>query len=76
MSSFPEYEDRLPRAVPVAMILFGLFGVFVGLLDPSGSGGQRPSGFTPDQMQLIRADTVAGFSPPPHPESPPRGPGE
>lgn len=68
-------EKRRSRAVPVAMTLFGLAAVFIGLGDPGGSTGSQPSALTPDQMQLIRADAVAGFPLSALPDNPPRGPG-
>jgi len=76
MSDLPyENEEKQPRAIPVAMILFGLVAVFVGLANPGGSTDPRPQGLTADQGQMIRADAVAGFPRAPLPDNPPRGPG-
>jgi hypothetical protein len=76
MSSLPEYEESRSRAVPIAMTIFGLLAVFIGLLDPGRGGQPRPSGLTDEQMALVRADAVGGFPRPPLPDNPPRGPGE
>jgi hypothetical protein len=76
MSSLPEHEEGRSRAVPIAMILFGLLAIFVGLLDPGGTSQPRPSGFTTAQRELVRADAAAGFPRPPLSDNPPRGPGQ
>lgn len=76
MTSLPDYEEGSSRAVPIAMILFGLVAVFVGLLDPGGASQPRPGGFTSAQRELVRADAAAGFPRPPLPDNPPRGPGQ
>jgi hypothetical protein len=76
MSDLPyETEDRRSRAIPVAMILFGLVAVFVGLANLGGSTDPRAQELTADQRQMIRADAVAGFPRAPLPDNPPRGPG-
>jgi hypothetical protein len=76
MSNRPEYEERNSRAVPIAMIIFGLLAVFMGLLDPGGASAPRPSGFTTAQLELARADAAGGFPRPSLPDNPPRGPGQ
>jgi hypothetical protein len=68
-------EQREARVLPFAMIAIGLAGVFLGLLDPGGSSDSRPPALPVEQIQLVRADTAAGFPPPPLPDNPPRGPG-
>jgi hypothetical protein len=75
MSSLPEYEERSSRAVPIAMIVFGLIAVFFGLLNPGGADQPRPNGLATEQLETVRADAVGGFPRPPLPDNPPRGPG-
>jgi hypothetical protein len=75
MASLPEYEER-SRAVPIAMTVFGLLAVFIGLLNPGSSDHRRVSGLTTEQMELVRADAAAGVPRPPLPDKSPRGPGE
>lgn len=72
----PESAESKSRAIPIAMILFGLIAVFMGLLNPGGAVRPRPAGLTSDQLALARADARGGFPRPPLPDNPPRGPGE
>jgi hypothetical protein len=76
MSSPSEDEERNSRAAPIAMIIFGLLAVFIGLLDPGRASAPRPSGFTTAQLELVRADAAGGFPRPSLPDNPPRGPGQ
>lgn len=76
MSSLPEHEERSSRAIPIAMIIFGLFAVFMGLLNPGGASQPRPNGLTTAQLEMVRADANAGFPRPPLSDNPPRGPGQ
>jgi len=76
VTSLPDYEERNSRAVPIAMIVFGLLAVFMGLLNPGGASAPRPSGFTAAQLEMVRADAAAGFPRPPLSDNPPRGPGQ
>jgi hypothetical protein len=49
MSDLPyETEDRRSRAIPVAMMLFGLVAVFAGQANPGGSTDPRPQALTAD----------------------------
>lgn len=50
------------RAVPMAMILFALFAVSVGLSDPSSAGKPRADKMTLSQMQQAQADIKFGFA--------------
>jgi hypothetical protein len=76
MSSLPEDQETSSRAAPIAMIVFGLLAVFMGLLNPGGADQPRPSGLATAQLELVRADAVGGFPRPPLPDNPPRGPGQ
>jgi len=60
--------------IPVAMILIALAAVLVGGANPQTTASP-PSPLTPEQTQLARADIVAGYPAPFHPDNPPRGPG-
>ena len=66
-------EERESRIVPVAMIIFGLAAVLVGGADPHGT--RLPQALTPDQLELVRADHIAGYPAAYLPDNPPRGPG-
>ena len=66
-------EERVSRIVPAAMIIFGFAAVLVGGADPHGA--RLPQALTPDQLELVRADHVAGYPAPSAPDNPPRGPG-
>ena len=60
--------------IPIAMVLFALVAVLVGTANPQTSTAP-PSALTQAQMQIARADIVAGYPAPFHPDNPPRGPG-
>ena len=76
MSPPVEESAQTHSRISIAMILFGLIAVFMGLLNPGDGTAARPTGLTVDQIELVRADANAGFPLPPLPDNPPRGPGE
>ncbi len=76
MSPPVEESARTHSRISIAMILFGLIAVFMGLLNPGDGTAPRRTGLTSDQIELVRADANAGFPLPPLPDNPPRGPGD
>jgi hypothetical protein len=70
----PEAWHR-SRLISVAVIVFGLMAVPIGLANPHGNEHRASAEHTALQRQRDRADSIAGFPIAPHPDAPPRGPG-
>ena len=69
-----ENERKRSRVIPVAMILFGLTAVLVGVVNPQ-TPARPPQALTQEQLELVRADHIAGYPASSLPDNPPRGPG-
>jgi hypothetical protein len=65
---------RHPRTLSVALVLFALVAVPIGLAGPERPADRHGLELTAQLRQQARADVTAGFPAPPHPDAPPRGP--
>lgn len=75
MPDLPYEKERRSRAVPIAMTLFAVVLVSLGMFDPHGRTHSQPNAMPLEQVQLMRGDARAGFPRLPVPDDPPRGPG-
>lgn len=65
-----------PRFLSILIIVAALAAVPIGLADPHSTRDSAALAHSALERQQAQADATAGFPVAPHPDAPPRGPGE
>lgn len=76
MKTMPTIRWHHATGLSIALTLSGLAAVLIGLDDPHSTDNRSGLEHSAVQRQQDRADAIAGFPVAPHPDAPPRGPGD